>query len=201
MLKGVTFMAKEGRQLEKIQISKLLGMYGYSADYLYPCLKPNANVVSLDFSHQCISHEESKAIGKVLADFRGIRELNLNNAQLSLQTTKEIADGLMRAKQLEILRLADNPNMKAAVSTILYNLAFSPKIRHIDISGLNTASADVAEALYKLIKISGAIETLNLKESGVVTHLTKDFFTALGENKTLKNLNLTTSKSLTSSQR
>lgn len=106
--------------------------------------------------------EDSKAIGKVLADFRQIKEVNLNNSGLTTATTKEIADGLMRAKQLEILKLANNPNMKASVSTVLYNLAFSPKIRHIDISDLQSATADVAEAIYKLIKISGAIETLNL---------------------------------------
>lgn len=53
--------------------------------------------------------------------------------------------------------------MMSKVSTIIYNLAFSPKIRHIDLSdNPGSANADVAEALFKLIKISGAIETLNL---------------------------------------
>ena len=107
----------------------------------------------------------------------------------------------MMAKQLEILKLSNNPNMKTSVSTLLYNLAFSPKIRHIDISALGAASAEVAEALYKLIKISGAIETLNLDQSGVVIHLGIEFFVALGENKTLKNLNINSSKSISSSQR
>lgn len=52
--------------------------------------------------------------------------------------------------------------MGAGVSTVLYNLAFSPKIRYIDISELSTSTAEIAEAVYKLIKISGAIETLNM---------------------------------------
>lgn len=57
----------------------------------------------------------------------------------------------------------NNPKMMSKVSTIIYNLAFSPKIRHIDLSdNPGSANADVAEALFKLIKISGAIETLNL---------------------------------------
>ena len=73
---------------------------------------------------------------------------------------------------------------------ILYNLAFSPKIKHIDISGLKTGNAEVAEALYKLIKISGGIETLLLRKTGVQKFLTEDFYKALGENKTLKYLNL-----------
>lgn len=82
--------------------------------------------------------------------------------------------------------------MKAAVSTCVYNLAFSPKIRHIDLSDLASADATVAEAIYKLLKISGAIETLNLRNTGVQSHLAQDFYLALGENKTLKYLNLDT---------
>lgn len=43
---------------------------------------------------------------------------------------KEIADGLMRAKNLQILKMADNPDLDC--TQILYNLAFSPKIKHLD---------------------------------------------------------------------
>ena len=57
--------------------------------------------------------------------------------------------------------------MGSAVNSILYNLAFSPKIRHIDLSDMTTGSSAMAEALYKLIKISGAIEVLILKNTGV----------------------------------
>jgi GTP cyclohydrolase III len=55
---------------------------------------------------------------------------------------------------------------------LIYHLAFSPKIKHIDLSGMTGTDTDTAEALYKLIKISGAIETLNLKNSSVMTQLT-----------------------------
>ena len=44
----------------------------------------------------------------------------------------------------------------------------------------------------KLIKISGAIEVLNLMRTKVEAHLTEEFFIALGENKTLKYLNMNT---------
>lgn len=81
--------------------------------------------------------DDAKALGKVLADFRQVRELNLESAGLGTETTKEIADGLMRAKQLEILKLKNNPGMASKVSAIIYNLAFSPKIRYIDISEMN----------------------------------------------------------------
>ena len=80
--------------------------------------------------------------------------------------------------------------MSAAVNTILYNLAFSPKIRHIDLSDMGSGNAQMAEAIYKLIKISGAIETLIFKNTGVQRYLTEDFYKALGENKTLTYINL-----------
>ena len=97
MIKGMNYMAKEGRQLEKFQMNKMLG-YCANQDNLYPFLKPNTNLLSIDVSDSVMNVEDSRAIGKVLADFRQIRELNLNNCSLSTLTTKEIADGLMRAK-------------------------------------------------------------------------------------------------------
>ena len=45
-----------------------------------------------------ISLEDAKAIGKILADFKCIRELDVSNCGLDTTTTKDIADGLMRAK-------------------------------------------------------------------------------------------------------
>ena len=80
--------------------------------------------------------------------------------------------------------------MATKVSSVIYNLAFSPKIRHINVSELGKSNADMAEAVMKLIKISGAIETLNLRNTKVESYLTEDFFKALGENKTLKYLNM-----------
>lgn len=80
-----------------------------------------------------LSSHDSKAIGKILADFKMIRELDLTAAGLNTSTTKDIADGLMRAKQLEILKISDNAGMGASVNSIIYNLAFSPKIRSIDL--------------------------------------------------------------------
>jgi len=186
--KGMAYLQKTGRSFEKIQINDLLG--SASADNLYACLKPHPSLIVLDFSNNKISTADAKAIGKVLTDFRNIRELNMNNSNLDHTTTKEIADGLMRAKQLEVFKAANNTGMATSVKTILYNLAFSPRIRHVDISDMGSADAEVAEALYKLIKISGAIEILILKNTGVNRYLTEDFYKAIGENKTLQYLNL-----------
>ena len=94
--------------------------------------------------------------------------------------------------------MAGNPSMSTALENVIYNLAFSPKIRHIDLQDSTASNKNVAEAMYKLIKISGAIEFLNLHNTGLQAQLTEDFYKALGENKTLSYLNLTSSAAVTS---
>ena len=51
-------------------------------------------------------------------------------------------------------------------------------------TGSNTA--DTAESLYKLIKISGSIQNLLLGQVNICLKLKQEFFQALGENKTLE---------------
>ena len=96
----------------------------------------------------------------------------------------------MRAKQLQIIKMGKNYSIGKGADAILYNLAFSPRITHVDFSHDNLNSADTAEALYKLIKISGSLETLILHNTQVNNQLKEEFFIALGESKTLTHLNL-----------
>jgi hypothetical protein len=188
MQKGMSYMHKEGRQLEMLTFDNILG--AVSKEHLFGVLKNHPNLICLKINRGTLSIDDAKAVGKILADFKCIRELDVSNSGLNLQTTKEIADGLMRAKQLEIFRAGSNPAMGVAVNTVLYNLAFSPKIKMIELSNLTGTNRDTGEALYKLLKISGAIETLLMQNTGVSFHLTEDFFKALGENKTIVYLNL-----------
>jgi hypothetical protein len=62
--------------------------------------------------------------------------------------------------------------MGKSVNSIIYNLAFSPKIRLIDLDGMKGTDADTAEALYKLLNISGSIEKLNLNNADIIPQLT-----------------------------
>ena len=63
---------------------------------------------------------------------------------------KDIADLLMRAKMQEVLKLKNNSSLYNGISTMLYNLAFNPKKRIIDLTGCNIdQNAAVCEALYK----------------------------------------------------
>lgn len=86
--------------------------------------------------------------------------------------------------------MGKNQSIGKGADAILYNLAFSPKITFIDLSDDLLNSADTAEAIYKLVKISGSLETLILNNTQINNHLKEEFFIALGENKTLTHLNL-----------
>lgn len=123
-----------------------------------------------------ISKKEATSIGKVLSDFKHIKELDLSDNNLSNVIAKEIADGLMRAKQLEIAKFANNSSMGDGATSILYNLAFNPKIQFIDFTNVRLNSNAQAESLYKLINISGSIETLILKNTLVNNFLQQEFF-------------------------
>jgi hypothetical protein len=77
----------------------------------------------------------------------------------------------MRAKNIEVLNLRNNPNL--VCEQIIYNLAFSPKIRLIDLTNVPRAtSPGTAEAIFKLLKISGSIKVLLLGQTGIAKNLT-----------------------------
>lgn len=101
---------------------------------------------------------------------------------------KEIADGLMRAKQLEVIRLRNCKDLDS--NQMIYNLAFSPKIRVIDLNNNGKVNNDTVEALFKLLKISGSIQVLDLGETSFLNVVSEDFSKALGENKTLEYINV-----------
>ena len=70
-------------------------------------------------------------------------------------------------------------------------MAFSPKIKVIDATkSINSNFDGVVDAIYKLLKIQGSIQTLLLGGSKILNKLYLDFFKALGENKTLEHLNM-----------
>jgi hypothetical protein len=66
----------------------------------------------------------------------------------------------MRAKNVEVIKLTDNAGLDC--SQIIYNLAFSPKIKHIDLTRSATMVSTnewpkIVESLFKLLKISSSI--------------------------------------------
>lgn len=108
LLKGFTYMQQNSRSLRKIEMN---GVLANSEDFLYPILKTQPTLTILKFANSGITQAESKAIGKVLADFIDVREVDLTNCKLRLEHAKDIADGIMRAKKLEVFKAGLNPDM------------------------------------------------------------------------------------------
>ena len=66
---------------------------------------------------------------------KNLLEINLSGADLNAEYAKEIADGIMRAKQLQSIDLSNNNKItNTGLSAIIYNLAFSPKLQFLNIS-------------------------------------------------------------------
>ena len=139
----------------------------------------------------------SKYISNFITIQKNLTELDLSDAGLNNAQAKSLADGLMRAKQLSRLNLSNNANIGfQGMSSILYNLAFSPKLQYLNISGGRYAGGfpQVVESLYKLLRISGSLETIIMsKTDNINQNLSKEFFISLGEIKTLKKLDLSSS--------
>ena len=144
-----------------------------------------------------------KALSDIVTTHKNLRELNIINANLNDAQAKEIADGLMRAKQIEVLNLSYNTGLTHnGLNSIIYNLAFSPRLLKLDLSYIPITSnpPTLIESLYKLLRISGSLEILNLNNCGSIgSYLTEQFFIALGESRTLKKLNLSYSGVLNTS--
>lgn len=141
-----------------------------------------------------LNYNGGKNLGNFITVQKNLVELNLSYANINAQHAKELADGLMRAKQLQRLDLSGNVSIQAAgLSSIIYNLAFSPKLTYLNMNacGASASNAQVVESLYKLLRISGSLEILLLNNCGAINPLlTKEFFVSLGEIKTLKVLDL-----------
>ena len=149
-------MAKNGGSLEKLQLNRMLKEEN-SVDLLFQILKHNPNLICLNLSNNQMGFEDVKAIKKVLSDFKTIRELDISDCSLNALYTKEIADGLVMAKKLEIFKAVNNCQMGEAINTLIYNLSFLPSLKMIDLSGCKTVKS--VETLTKFFKIAMSIET------------------------------------------
>jgi hypothetical protein len=111
----------------------------------------------------------------------------------------------MRMKKLRIFRLNTQKGLGQGLASIIYNLSFSPQLTMLDlgdivISGTRGVTNDINEtviSLCKLLKISTSIEVLKLNNvNGLNTVIHKDFWTALGDCKSLRVLDISKSGDL-----
>jgi len=189
LYKGLHNFNEAGGKLLKIELNRMPILTDQKLLMAIRCL-PDLRVISM--KGLFINNQIASILNKVLTDFKFIQELDLTDCKLNVQCGKEIADGLMRAKQMEILRLSKNPALSDAVPGIIYNLAFSPKVSLVDISNINLASkaADAVESIYKLLTISGSLKVLLMDNIGINNNFALPFFKAIGINKTLAVLSM-----------
>ena len=102
--KGLAYMQQNGRQLQKLSLTNLSD----TGNNLHSCLKCIPDIQILQINDTTLSSIDCIAIGKILSDFKNIRELDLRRSNISSTNIKDIADGMMRAKQLEIVKLSGN---------------------------------------------------------------------------------------------
>lgn len=84
---------------------------GNKKDYLYSIMKFVPDIKVLNLIRMNLKNQDPKGVGKILSDFKFIKELNIIDCNLDTRDSKEVADGLMRAKALEIIRLNLNLNL------------------------------------------------------------------------------------------
>lgn len=75
-------MTENGRGLKKIKFHNFSGNADVG-DKMYSILKQLESLKSIDLSNFSLREQETKAVGKVLAAFKGIQELNLSNCCLT----------------------------------------------------------------------------------------------------------------------
>ena len=74
-----------------------------------------------------------------------------------------------------VIRLREVSGVGTGITPILYNLAFSPRIKYVDISNVQLIYNDsnTCEGIYKLVKISGSLEYLNMNNTQIFDGLTE----------------------------
>jgi hypothetical protein len=199
------FYDSKGR-LEILTFNQLIISSDLS-DCLFDYLKKTDGLVSLRFikTNVLAYGNAMKVLSNLLICLKDLRELSFQKCSLDLEKCKILADSLMRMKRLQIFRLNDQKDLKQGLASIIYNLSFSPNLTLLDLGHINVCSArgnnnDLNEAvvsLYKMLKINSSIEILKLNNIfNLNPCLTREFWNALGDCKSLRVLDLSESGDL-----
>ena len=196
IVKGITNSSGSGCQIThlKIMANPIYHKFTSKDLNLLTCIDKLSFLKVLDLSNVHLDINSALRIRNHLYYYKTIEVLDLSNTNLDESMGKEIADGIMKAKLLEKIYLNSNQTQKA-LSSIIYNLSFQPKIKVIDISE-NTScdKKETAIALYKLLKMSQTIEIIIAKGIPQLNgELTRDFFISLGDSTSLIYLDLSNS--------
>ena len=110
-----------------------------------------------------VNQQIGKAVGKFVNDVKLLHTVEFKYCNLRTIGMKEIADGFVRAKKLEVFRAYSCNCEFNSLTQCISNLAFIPNLRVLDFyeSTLAITDQDI-EAFSKILKISGSIEYIRL---------------------------------------
>lgn len=160
--KGLNNFGSEGGKLEIISFHNIIVSKDLS-DCFFSYLSSADSILSLRFTKtNLFDHGNTmKVLANYLVGLKNVEELVFDQCSLNEAKCKILADSLMRMKNLKILEIHDSLNLGMGLSSIIYNLAFSPNLIKLDISKcLMVAQNDYNEAvisLQKLLKINSSI--------------------------------------------
>lgn len=80
LAKGFKYFQKEGGSLEKLHFCKLLN--GYSTETFYQIMRCVPDLQVINLKDNSITITDAKALGRVLSDFKNIKELDLSNTEI-----------------------------------------------------------------------------------------------------------------------
>ena len=193
LVKGISNALKEKTPIEHLKIISNPKCYNYSTKDLniLTILDNLPSLKVLDVSNVMLNLNTVLRIRNHLYYYKKITVLDLSNCSLDDQMSNELADGIMKAKALEKLYIADN-KMNKGLSSILYNLAFQPSIRLVDMSYNDSCDKkETSTSLHKFIKMSQTVDTIIAKDiKGLNGVLSNDFYYALGDSNNLVYLDL-----------
>ena len=193
LIKGISNGLKGKASIEHLKIISNPTSYNYCNKDLniLTILDNMPSLKILDVSNNQLNLNTILRIRNHLYYYKKIIVLDLSYCNLNDEMSNELADGIMKAKGLEKLYIAGN-NMVKGLSNILYNLAFQPSIKIIDLSDNKVCDKkETSISLHKLIKMSQTVDTIIANNiANFNKELTNEFYYALGDSNNLTYLDL-----------
>lgn len=107
-----------------------------ASDFLFNYFSTAESIISLRFFKTNILSvfNSMKVLANHLVNMKNIQELVFDQSYLGQDLCKILADSLMRMKNLKIFVIRESNPVGLGLSSIIYNLAFSPNLLKLDIS-------------------------------------------------------------------
>lgn len=199
LIKGINNFKNLGGNLQSLKLFIDHQSYFSKEDMktlsIWNILDKLPDLKSLDCSDSNLNEFAVEKIRNHFYYSKSITTLILTNCNLNDNTIKNLSDGLMKAKGIENIFINNNKEIRN-LSGIVNNLAFQPSLKILDI-GENTNLNDIknlCEEITKMLKMSQSLDTLICSDiPNFNKNFNFEFFTSLGDNASLRYLDLSNS--------